>query len=176
LDLWCKRCGYPSQGAPGIVSESIIAERLARWKCNIGLQDIKKETAREERKEERRKRWEDFMMAKLLKDEIDEVPQEERVIIYDPKSDWSNFFSLVNEEMFNSRFPGEIPNCWLCFDGDEDYWTVRQLPCGCLFHPGCFDSHIQGTDKSKCSCPTETCHKIYNLVPVPSFEDELYPA
>jgi hypothetical protein len=179
LDKYCQNCKDRSPVSQGL-PETVIAERVARWKSGIELQDVKKEIGHPERKAARRKRWEEFIMMGLLKEEIDDVPQSQRVILYDPKLDWSNFFALVDDDKFSRMFPGQKPMCWLCFDNCREYWTVRQLPCGCLFHPKCFDAHIWGVavwdNKMKCRCPMKKCTRIYNLVPMPSsFEDPFYP-
>ena len=179
LDKYCQHCKDQSRVSRRL-TEHVIAERVARWKCGIELQNAKEEIGHLERKEARRKRWEEFIMIILLKEEIDDVPQSQRMILYDPKLDWSNFFALVDEDKFSKMFPGQKPMCWLCFDNCREYWTVRQLPCGCLFHPECFDANIWGVtvwdNKMKCRCPMKKCTRIYNLVPMPSsFEDRFYP-
>jgi hypothetical protein len=178
LDSYCQHCG-PTRVPQGL-PEPVIAERIARWKCGIELQNAKKEIGHLGRKEARQKRWEEFVITRLLKEEIDNVPQSQRMILYDPKLDWSNFFALVDEDKFSRMFPGWKPMCWLCFENCREYWTIRQLPCGCLFHPECFDAHIWGVavwdNKMKCPCPMKKCTRIYNLVPIPSsFEDRFYP-
>jgi hypothetical protein len=179
LNSWCLHCKDRSRDPQGL-SEPVVAERIAKWKCGIEEQNTKKEIGHPERKEARRKRWEDFIITILLKEEIDSVPQSQRMVLYDPKLDWSNFFALVDEDKFSRMFPGQKPMCWLCFENCREYWTVRQLPCGFLFHPECFDAHIWGVavwdNKMKCPCPMKKCTRIYNLVPMPSsFEDRFYP-
>jgi hypothetical protein len=179
IDSYCQLCKDRSRVSQRL-PEPVIAERVAKWKCGIEAQNMKQEIGHQQRKEARRKIWEEFIMTRLLKEEIDDVPQCQRMVLYDPKLNWSNFFALIDEDKFSKMFPGQKPICWLCFGNCREYWTVRQLPCGCLFHPECFDARIRGVavcdDKMECRCPMKKCTRRYNLVPMSSsFEDRLYP-
>lgn len=91
------------------------------------------------------------------KEEADNVPVEERVIIYNPEEKYCELLSQIEEQ--------STGRCFSCdgTKGDE----IKVLPCEHQVHDSCFKTWYEAPLREELQCPV--CDRKFNVLVMPKF-------